>query len=72
MTGDFSLTLPVMLAVAIATAVSRALSYGTIYTAKLLRRGRDIDRATPGQAVPDQAEAMAPPRDLDDAHAGES
>ncbi len=47
MTGDFSLTLPVMLAVAIATAVSRALSYGTIYTTKLLRRGNDIDQATP-------------------------
>jgi chloride channel protein, CIC family len=45
MTGDFALTLPVMLAVAIATAVSRALSYGTIYTTKLLRRGTDIDRA---------------------------
>ena len=44
MTGDFALTLPVMLAVAIATAVSRALSYGTIYTTKLLRRGTDIDR----------------------------
>src|SRR5580700_5891300 len=72
MSGDFSLTLPVMLAVAIATAVSRALSYGTIYTTKLLRRGSDIDRATPWRAVPDQADAMPPPRDLDDVHAGES
>ncbi len=45
MTGDFTLTLPVMLAVAIATLVSRSLSYGTIYTTKLLRRGTDIDRA---------------------------
>ena len=53
MTGDFSLTLPVMLAVAIATAVSRALSYGTIYTTKLLRRGNDIDRATPWRALQD-------------------
>jgi chloride channel protein, CIC family len=53
MTGDFSLTLPVMLAVAIATAVSRALSYGTIYTAKLLRRGSDIDRAAPWRALQD-------------------
>ena len=44
MTGDFTLTLPVLLAVAIATATSRALSYGTIYTTKLLRRGIDIDR----------------------------
>jgi len=49
MTGDFTLRLPVMLAVAIATTTLRALSYGTIYHTKLLRRGRDIDRA--GQAV---------------------
>ena len=53
MTGDFSLTLPVMLAVAIATTVSRALSYGTIYTAKLLRRGTDIDQAAPWRALAD-------------------
>ncbi|MGB8961664.1 MAG: chloride channel protein [Pseudonocardiaceae bacterium] len=44
MTGDFTLVLPVMLAVAIATLTSRALSYGTIYTTKLLRRGTDIER----------------------------
>jgi chloride channel protein, CIC family len=53
MSGDFSLTLPVMLAVAIASTVSRALSYGTIYTAKLLRRGTDIDRAAPWRALAD-------------------
>jgi CIC family chloride channel protein len=53
MSGDFSLTLPVMLAVAIASTVSRALSYGTIYTTKLLRRGTDIDRAAPWRAVGD-------------------
>jgi CIC family chloride channel protein len=53
MTGDFSLTLPVMLAVAIASVVSRAVSYGTIYTTKLLRRGTDIDRATPWRALQD-------------------
>jgi CIC family chloride channel protein len=53
MTGDFSLTLPVMLAVAIASTVSRALSYGTIYTTKLLRRGTDIDRAAPWRALAD-------------------
>ena len=53
MTGDFSLTLPVMLAVAIATTVSRGLSYGTIYTAKLLRRGTDIDQAAPWRALQD-------------------
>jgi CIC family chloride channel protein len=53
MTGDFSLTLPVMLAVAIATTVSRALAYGTIYTTKLLRRGTDIDQAAPWRALAD-------------------
>jgi CIC family chloride channel protein len=42
-----------MLAVAIASTVSRALSYGTIYTTKLLRRGTDIDRAAPWRALQD-------------------
>jgi CIC family chloride channel protein len=62
MTGDFALTLPVMLAVAIATATSRAVSYGTIYTTKLLRRGTDIDRPTPWRALQDLrvADAMHP------------
>ena len=59
MTGDYTLTLPVMLAVAIATAVSRALSYGTIYTTKLLRRGRDIDRSAPWRPFGDLKAADA-------------
>ena len=42
--------------------ISRALSYGTIYTTKLLRRGTDIDRATPWRALQDLkvADAMQP------------
>lgn len=69
MTGDFTLTLPVMLAVAVGTTVSRGISYGTIYTTKLLRRGIDIDRPTPGHAFADltAADAMhsfAQPLDL--------
>jgi CIC family chloride channel protein len=62
MSGDFTLTLPVMLAVAIASTVSRALSYGTIYTTKLLRRGTDIDRAAPWRALQDLkiADVMRP------------
>jgi len=62
MTGDFSLMLPVMLAVAIASTVSRALSYGTIYTTKLLRRGTDIDRAAPWRALAEMkvTDAMYP------------
>jgi len=59
MTGDFTLTLPVMLAVAVGTTVSRALSYGTIYTAKLLRRGTDIERPTPTHAFAELTAADA-------------
>jgi CIC family chloride channel protein len=62
MTGDYTLTLPVMLAVAIATATSRGLSYGTIYTTKLLRRGTDIDHPATGDPFEDltAADAMHP------------
>jgi CIC family chloride channel protein len=62
MTGDFALTLPVMLSVGIATALSKKLTRGTIYTTKLLRRGTDIDRPTPSSVL-DQltvGEAMQP------------
>jgi CIC family chloride channel protein len=44
MTGNFTLTVPVMLATGIAAAVCKQLSYGGIYTTKLLRRGVDIER----------------------------
>ena len=62
MTGDFTLTLPVLLAVAIATGTSRALSYGTIYTTKLLRRGTDIDHPRSADPFEDltAADAMRP------------
>jgi CIC family chloride channel protein len=62
MTGDFAVSLPVMLAIAIATVTSRALSYGTIYTTKLLRRGTDIDRPRANHAFSELtvADAMHP------------
>ena len=47
MTGNFTLTLPVMLATGIAAALSKRLTYGSIYTTKLLRRGIDIERPKP-------------------------
>ncbi len=47
MTGDTRLVLPAMLAVGVATALSQELTYGTIYTTKLLRRGIDIQRTRP-------------------------
>jgi chloride channel protein, CIC family len=45
MTNNYTLTLAVMLTVGIATALSRRVSYSSIYTEKLLRRGVDIDRS---------------------------
>jgi CIC family chloride channel protein len=44
MTGNFGLTLPIMLASGIAAALSKRMTYGSIYTTKLLRRGIDIER----------------------------
>jgi len=51
MTGNFGLTLPVMLAVGIAVGVSKRMTYGTIYTTKLLRRGTDIERPKPSSML---------------------
>ncbi|MDQ6730945.1 MAG: chloride channel protein, partial [Actinomycetota bacterium] len=44
MTANFALTLPIMLTCGIAAAVSKHISYGSMYTTKLLRRGIDIER----------------------------
>jgi len=62
MTQNFTLTLPIMLVCAIAAAVGRGLSYGNIYTTKLLRRGIDIDRASASAALraPTVGEAVHP------------
>jgi CIC family chloride channel protein len=51
MTGNFTLSLPVMLAVGISVGVSKRLTYGTIYTTKLLRRGTYIDRPKPSSLL---------------------
>jgi CIC family chloride channel protein len=60
MTGNFTLTLPVMLACGIAAATSKQLAYGSIYTTKLLRRGIDIEqpKATGALAALTVAEVM--------------
>lgn len=47
LTGDYSIILPLMLAVVVATGLSRVLSEDSIYTLKLRRRGIDIERPTP-------------------------
>ncbi len=44
MTGNFTLTLPIMLACGLASQLARQVTHGSIYTTKLLRRGIDIER----------------------------
>ncbi len=50
LTGEYTIILPLLLAIVIATSVSRLLSKDTIYTLKLRRRGIDID-GPPGNTV---------------------
>ncbi len=51
LTGDYSIILPLMLAVVVATALSRMLSEDSIYTLKLRRRGIDIERPVSSPAL---------------------
>ena len=44
LTGEYSVILPLMIAIVVATAISTLLSRETIYTLKLRRRGIDIER----------------------------
>lgn len=53
LTGDYSIILPLMAAIVLATGMSQLLSADTIYTLKLRRRGVDID-------APDSAFAAVP------------
>jgi chloride channel protein, CIC family len=70
MTGNFALTLPVMLACGIAAALSKHLSYGSVYTTKLLRRGIDIERPRPADVLQTLtvADVMEPLLALDRSH----
>ena len=43
LTGEYSIILPLMLAIVLGTGVSHLISHDTVYTRKLLRRGIDID-----------------------------
>jgi CIC family chloride channel protein len=60
MTGNFTLALPVMLTCGVAAALSKQLSYGSIYTTKLLRRGIDIERPRTVAVPPAPAVVHAP------------
>jgi CIC family chloride channel protein len=63
LTGDYSIILPLMLAVVVATAVSRGLCQDSIYTLKLRRRGIDIERPLASRALEGLTvgDAMSPP-----------
>ncbi len=43
LTGEYTIILPLMTAIVLATGVSKALTHDTIYTLKLRRRGVDLD-----------------------------
>jgi CIC family chloride channel protein len=45
LTGEYTIILPLMLAIVLATGVSHLVSRDTVYTRKLLRRGIDIDES---------------------------
>ncbi|WP_329376113.1 chloride channel protein [Streptomyces sp. NBC_01351] len=64
LTGDYGIILPLMAAIAVATGVSRALSDETVYTAKLLRRGVDLDLTGPA-AISVTSVMTAPPAVLE-------
>ncbi|MFI2644307.1 chloride channel protein [Streptomyces sp. NPDC018610] len=51
LTGEYSIILPLMLAIVLATATGRLLTRDTIYTLKLRRRGIDLDGPASGAAI---------------------
>ena len=67
LTGDYSIILPLMFAVVVATALSNALTRDTIYTLKLRRRGIDIEKPPAARLmgeIPVAAAMSAPPAPL--------
>jgi len=67
LTGEYSIILPLMLAVVVATGASAALSKDTIYTKKLRRRGVDLKSHAHAQILRDVTVKVAmdpPPRSL--------
>jgi CIC family chloride channel protein len=51
LTGEYSIILPLMLAIVLAAATSRLLCRDTIYTLKLRRRGIDLEGPAPGARI---------------------
>ncbi|MGH6657558.1 MAG: CBS domain-containing protein, partial [Actinocrinis sp.] len=63
LTGDYTVILPLMAAIAVAAGVSKLISRDTIYTLKLRRRGIDLDAAAPAALLPGRSlpDVMEPP-----------
>ncbi len=63
LTGEYTIILPLMLAIVLATGVSRALSRDSIYTLKLRRRGIEIDARAADPRLTDKTvgDIMEPP-----------
>ncbi|MEU9517787.1 MULTISPECIES: chloride channel protein [unclassified Streptomyces] len=51
LTGEYSIILPLMLAIVLATVTSRMLTRDTVYTLKLRRRGIDLEGPAAGAAI---------------------
>lgn len=65
LTGEYSIILPLMAAIVLASALSRAITRDTIYTLKLRRRGIDLDAppaGAPFAGVPVRAVMEAVPQ----------
>ena len=63
LTGEYTIILPLMSAIVLATGISHLLSSSTIYTLKLRRRGVDLDQPTAAalhRPVADVAEPLGP------------
>lgn len=60
LTGEYSIILPLMAAVVMASGTGHLLSHNTIYTAKLWRRGIDLNAAAPEHDVFTAAEIALP------------
>ncbi|MEU0337510.1 chloride channel protein [Streptomyces bobili] len=54
LTGEYTIILPLMLAIVLATATSRLLSQDTVYTLKLRRRGIDLGGPAQGARISTQ------------------
>ena len=68
LTGEYTIILPLMLAIVLATTVSRALSKDSAYTLKLRRRGLEIDTRPADPRLSDRSvgDVMEPPADAVD------